>query len=121
MKEPNRRRFLSLWLKWTLWLAIGWTMALVIEESWLIPSMGYPRWFLFEAVATAPAILFEVIVTAIVSAVITGLVALLERGNFADDNWGARTPFSIGLAWSLGAGVVLGLVMMYSQKVQQHG
>ena len=104
----------SLWLKWTLWLAVGWAVALLIADSWRIGSEGYPSWFVIEVATVLPATLLQLIVTAAISGAITMAIVLIRRGKFGSA-WGSSTPLSKGVAWSLAVGVIFGFLMMYSR------
>jgi len=100
----------QLWLKWSGWITAAWVCSLVVKDTPMIARFGYPAWFLVELEINGLAAILEFVIAAAVAGVITVIVVFAKRDVSAV--WGGSTPFHIGLAWALGVGVVLGVVMI---------
>lgn len=103
------------WLKWSGWLTVAWVSGLVIRDVPMIFSLGYPRWFLLEFTLNGLSGILEGLICLLIAGVATLVASLVSRNS--SSLWGATTPFRYGLAWSLGVGVLLGLLMV----TQRHG
>jgi len=93
-------------------MTAAWICSLVVRDIPKISQFGgYPKWFVFEVMINGPAGVLELAICLVIAGIITLLVAR-PRVDLSKI-WGAVTPFSLGLAWALGVGVLLGSLMMF--------